>query len=574
MGCCWGNRKKQVVGIADQKWEYINLRDFKSRGCGTVFAYIYLWLMLFVSVAVYVVDSFTAVNLLVFDRWSSKIDPAISFDVSKWIFSICIILSFVNLAYEGIRAYRVIRRGNVAESYLDNLAVRWESIRLGSQGWKRFLVFAELTKSKEGAQYIALFTYFNFQAWIRVIVCSGPRQVLNAFTLKSVYEAQLTPTADNVGDSITGFFEKIKILAEEDYQQAVILSGMCFTVVIWVFSALFLLAAVLFWVFFLYHWIPAADGGLSGYCERKVTKTLMKIVTKTVNKALAREETNRMRAEIKASKKAGEKFNLDRAATLPTLPNVGPVDKMGQYPMLNRNDTMTTLPPYTSRPGTPGDTDVPPVPQVTMPTRQGTTASIASFASRATSRSGAGYGRLASPVPEVPPLNYGEQPLSRTATMNSQANHGQHPTNQPMTDPMQFMPGRYTESPGPMHPNNAPVYAPPARAPSARPMDSFTQPMGSFAPPQAPPPSSRGYQAYNPEARTSTATSVASHQNGPAMQRQFNPPVRSATGPMPLREPPHRNLTNPMPPRSASARPDRAPPYNYDVESQRGGYGW
>ena len=163
MGCCWGNRKKEVVGIADQKWEYINLRDFKSRGCGTVFAYIYLWLMLLVSVAVYVVDSFTAVNLLVFDRWSSKIDPAISFDVSKWIFSICIILSFVNLAYEGIRATRVIRRGNVAESYLDSLAVRWESIRLGSQGFKRFMVFAELTKSKEGAQYIALFTYFNFQ---------------------------------------------------------------------------------------------------------------------------------------------------------------------------------------------------------------------------------------------------------------------------------------------------------------------------------------------------------------------------------------------------------------------------
>src|SRR6478752_9791373 len=163
MGCCWGNRKKEVVGIADQKWEYINLRDFKSRGCGTVFAYIYLWLMLLVSVAVYVVDSFTAVNLLVFDRWSSKIDPAISFDVTKWIFSICIILSFINLAYEGFRAFRVIRRGNVAESYLDSLAVRWESIRLGSQGFKRFMVFAELTKSKEGAQYIALFTYFNFQ---------------------------------------------------------------------------------------------------------------------------------------------------------------------------------------------------------------------------------------------------------------------------------------------------------------------------------------------------------------------------------------------------------------------------
>lgn len=31
------------------------------------------------------------------------------------------------------------------------------------RGWKRFLVFAELTKSKKGAEYIALFTFFSFQ---------------------------------------------------------------------------------------------------------------------------------------------------------------------------------------------------------------------------------------------------------------------------------------------------------------------------------------------------------------------------------------------------------------------------
>ncbi|KAF4447378.1 hypothetical protein F53441_9098 [Fusarium austroafricanum] len=524
MTCC-GNRKKQVVGLADQKWEYINLRDFKSRGCGTVFAYIYLWLMLLVSVAVYAVDSFTAVNLLIFDRWSSKIDPAISFNVSKWIFSICIILSFINLAYEGIRAFRVIKRGNVAESYLDNLAVRWESIRLGSQGWKRFLVFAELTKSKEGAQYIALFTYFNFQAWIRVIICSGPRQVLNAFTLKSVYEAKLTPTADNVGESITGFFNKIKILADEDYQQALILSGMCFTLVIWIFSALFLLAAVLFWVFFLYHWIPAADGGLSGYCERKVTKTLMKIVTKTVNKALAREEANRIRTEAKAAKKNGEKPHLDRAATLPTLPNVGLVNKMDHSPpMLNRNDTMMTLPPYTSRPETPGGmNDSHAAPERTVPTRKGTTASIMSYASRATSRSGGGYGQIVSPVPEVPPVNYQGHTRSRSGT-SSHGNFGNYAGNQMMGDPMPPPPGRFTESPGPMHSDTAPLFPPPARAPSARPMDSYSQPMETFPPANVSQPGPREYQAYNPGGRMSTASSALSHQSGATIQRPFHPP--------------------------------------------------
>lgn len=170
MGCL-SHRKKQTEDFVDQRWEYISLNDFKSKGCGTGFAYTYLWLSLIISVAVYGVDSFTAVQLIVFNRWSSTIVPAISFDVSKWIFSICILLSFINLGYEGFRARKAIKKGLVAACYLDNLAVRWESIRLGSgQGWRRFLVFAELTKSKKGAEYIALFTYFSFQSTFAMFV--------------------------------------------------------------------------------------------------------------------------------------------------------------------------------------------------------------------------------------------------------------------------------------------------------------------------------------------------------------------------------------------------------------------
>lgn len=127
-------------------------------------AYGYLFISLAISISVYTVDTFTAVNLLAFNKWSSEIQPAISFDVTKWIFSVCIILSFVNVAYEHLRAQIIIRRGSVAESYLDNLAVRLQSIRIwNGKGWRRFLVFAELTKSKKGAEYIALFTYFSFQ---------------------------------------------------------------------------------------------------------------------------------------------------------------------------------------------------------------------------------------------------------------------------------------------------------------------------------------------------------------------------------------------------------------------------
>jgi hypothetical protein len=143
-----------------------SLNDFKSASCLTPFAYGYLWFSLVISMAVYAVDTFTAVNLLLFNKWSSDIEltQMVPFDVAKWIFSGCIILSVVNLFYEHLRANRVMRRGSVAECYLDSLAARLESIRFGKgQGYKRFLVFAELTKSKKGAEYVALFSYFSFQ---------------------------------------------------------------------------------------------------------------------------------------------------------------------------------------------------------------------------------------------------------------------------------------------------------------------------------------------------------------------------------------------------------------------------
>jgi hypothetical protein len=135
-------------------------------------AYASLWIALLISLAVYAVDVFTAYQLLAFNKWSSQIEPTqlIPFDISKWIFTVCIILSFANLAYEYFRAITIMRGGSVAECFLDSLAARLESIRMGKgRGYKRFLVFAELTKSKKGAEYIALFTFFSFQSKAPVV---------------------------------------------------------------------------------------------------------------------------------------------------------------------------------------------------------------------------------------------------------------------------------------------------------------------------------------------------------------------------------------------------------------------
>jgi Fungal potassium channel len=139
-----------------------NLNDFHSRSCWTPLSYAILWIHLFISVSIYAVDVFTAINLTIFS-WDN--DLVLDSSISQWLFVSFMVISFFFLASRYLRTIRIIKSGNIVESYLDPLAVRVQSIRPGQQGrgWKRFLVYVELTKSKKGADYVALFSYFSFE---------------------------------------------------------------------------------------------------------------------------------------------------------------------------------------------------------------------------------------------------------------------------------------------------------------------------------------------------------------------------------------------------------------------------
>ena len=112
-------------------------------------------------------DTYTAIILLVFNRWSSQIKPIIPFNVAKIIFAVCIGVSYTLYVVEWWHAAGVIRSGGVADAYMDSVALRWHSIRGGKgkddTGWKRFLVFAKLTEKRGRRDYVALFTYFSFK---------------------------------------------------------------------------------------------------------------------------------------------------------------------------------------------------------------------------------------------------------------------------------------------------------------------------------------------------------------------------------------------------------------------------
>jgi hypothetical protein len=377
-------------------------------------------------------------------------------------------------------------------------------------------------------------------AWIRIIFCQGPRQVINALTLYSVFRAKLDPTNTNdVGSTLLGFFKNIGILAQQQHQQAVILSGMTFTLVIWIFGALSLLLAVLFYVFFLWHYIPNADGGLSGYCERKVNRRLAKIVSVKVNKAIEEEERKRIKADAKAVKK-GEMPAFGRQATLPTLFDPKSDDKLPGMPMLNRNDTMTTLPQYSSRPGTPSGQ--PTIPGFELdqldqkrpyPNRSVTGSSAVSgqsFGSNAPlmgNASDIGYGRAASPAPSLPPLDTNGFPRApqRTMTADSQnSNWSRGPQQGPPRMPSAMGDRGYTQSPV--------SYGESPRSQAQPSMDNFGRPMpravdelrsNSLSSQQGPPGRRNPYDQNYPGGRSSPASGSEFGRNSPAPYQARGP---------------------------------------------------
>ncbi|KAJ5646852.1 hypothetical protein N7490_003224 [Penicillium lividum] len=428
MGCS-GDREKGPVKLEEQ-WDYVNLDDFKSDSCWTPFSYIFLWIMLIVSVSVYGVDIFTAVNLLAFSRWSGRVEPAIPFRISRWIFAVCIIVSLALLVYRWIFAIRAMRSGSITKSYLDPLAVRIQSFRViekNGRGWKRFLVFAELTKSKKGAEMVALYTYFSFQFWMNTIFADGPRQVLNAITLYSVMKLDLLPggkntTSDDNSSAILQFFNNIKILAEDNNLQAVVLFGMLFTLIIWVLSVLKLASAVILYLIFLFHHIPAEDGSLKAYCRRKISTRLTAIVRRKVDKALAK--------GLQLQDRVPTRPGLATADSKPTLPTID-MNKTPVVTTLSRSTTETTLPPYTRSNSTRTER-MPTLPNLEMDikpplTRTTTKSSAISTDSAPLTANAAPMGyspfdRQPAPMPPVPPL-----PTSVQSRMGSHS----HPNGSP-----------------------------------------------------------------------------------------------------------------------------------------------
>ncbi|KAL9070955.1 MAG: hypothetical protein Q9157_005632, partial [Trypethelium eluteriae] len=386
-------------------------------------------------------------------------------------------------------------------------------------------------------------------------------------TLFSVSKADLLPAGQHAAGSPVGqFFDNIKILANTQPETAAILGSMLFTFVIWFLSALSLLFALLFYLFFLWHYIPSSDGRLSIYCRRKINQRVSRVVSVKVRKAIEDQERKERKQQLKEDREAMKKGIRPTAQRQPTLPTLedSKEDKYADS-VLSRSTSQSTLPPYTSRPPTRNASDQPALTrQPTLPgieedapapmfARMNTNSSTTSFDSDAPLLSDAGGMGMSEPIRK--PLPYGRPPMNRNMSSATQMSRPSPTTPAPSYHSNGYRPGG-----GPLSRQNTQdsmgrPYGPPTRTNT---QDSFTRPYGS-APQRQNTNFSNAYE-MSPQTPASGGGSNTMIQS-PA-DRSYMPynPSRSAA-PTPLSNNSVPILAQPQMPRRDYRQP--APPADY-----------
>ncbi|RSH92426.1 hypothetical protein EHS25_008841 [Saitozyma podzolica] len=322
--CCEADWKREVV--PDHKFDFVNVREFHKTDFLTRLKYIWRYILLIKSMAVYGLDIFTAVTMISSNNvseleldssqarapthdpravapvavewaggavtpmlpiWTNAITRqcdtdcafTVKFTIAKWVFVGCIIFSFLLLAYECWKA---------------------------KQNYDNFCLFCQIDSSAKKTDNFAFFIFFTFKGWKRLLLADGPRQSINGIILFSFGKAMGFET-----NNIPAYWNN-------DALTAMLLFSMIATVLIFAGSLILLIAAAVLYVPFLCY----IQGNLKEYVCHKVDKRIAELI-----KRMQKQRVKRAAAlENKMAREGIRNSHGDiikGTALQPTLPNVG-----------------------------------------------------------------------------------------------------------------------------------------------------------------------------------------------------------------------------------------------------------
>lgn len=279
--CCSGGSWKREV-VPDHKFDFIDTREFHSKGIAVRLRYIWLYGLIVVSFLVYVSDIYTAVTMLTTSDWTNTIFRScprqdcsiIPFKFGKWLFVGCIIFSFLLLAYEAHKAKKIIASRDISYAFTNVMANHYYSLR----SFDHFCFFCHISNSTKKKDDFAFFVFFTFKSWKRVLFADTPRQAINAMTLYSFYLAKNTgPDHDP-----RPFYDVTKY--SDNFVTTGLIISLGFTVLVCAGSLLLLLSAGICYIPLLCY----IQGNLKEYCCHKVDKRISELMKRKNKQRLAK----------------------------------------------------------------------------------------------------------------------------------------------------------------------------------------------------------------------------------------------------------------------------------------------
>ncbi|KAI8355860.1 hypothetical protein B0O80DRAFT_33759 [Mortierella sp. GBAus27b] len=257
--------KREVV--QDHKFDFINVDDFVDNSCWRQFRYTLVFAAIIRGILVYCSDIFTAANLLANSNENSFVPKSgvdldfvggkLPFEVYKWLFSGCILLGFLLLGLDIRRARAIVISRDISYAFTSLIASRYYTVR----SYPHYCFFAQINNSKKMVDNVAFFCFFTFRNWKRLMLADGPRQVINATILYQTFRGR------KIGFGANSIFEWDAIF-HRDTLKMITVSGMIFTVFMFAFSLIMLLAAVVLYIPLVSH----IRGNLKEYCCHKIDK--------------------------------------------------------------------------------------------------------------------------------------------------------------------------------------------------------------------------------------------------------------------------------------------------------------
>ena len=211
----------------------LELALFRNTNLKKVLTYfVSIWGLTILKTGLIISDIYTCTKLLAFNTWSNNyIKPFIPFQISKWIFSTCIILSVLLMLGKLSVGWRVYKSGNISLVYVNSCARRIYCL----QNYSVYCLFDKITPSGY-LQRLTFFCFFELRNSFTLLFADTPRQFVNGLTLWSVL---LTTSGDDSFSSLThlksfpSIISRIKWIVMTNREESIILCSMLFSFILW-----------------------------------------------------------------------------------------------------------------------------------------------------------------------------------------------------------------------------------------------------------------------------------------------------------------------------------------------------